>query len=396
METFTSIEAPARSNFACPAARLLLKANAPREAWLAARKKGIGGSEASKILGLSTYGDQFSVWAEKTDRAPEVEDNEAMYWGRALEPLLRQRFTEDTGLKVRASGLLQSREYPHILYTPDGLTSDGGILECKTFGQFIEKEWVNADGSEAVPDHAYAQVQQGLLVTGRSHAWIVGLGSGRNWYKRRVERDEALMALIIQQAALVWDHVLNDTEPPVGQYAAEVLDHLHPVGEGELALDSTADGDKVATARALRAAYMLAAEAEKKAKDDKATARAKILQFLGDHESLTADGDKLLNMKNTGQFVKSEWLKNAEPEQVEAVTAHTVQVPLRDPKHGPELVALVEAAYDRLLETLADETGARPTAPVPELVQELDADKVKALYPAEYTAARARRLLISK
>lgn len=391
----TTTENTARANYAFPAARLLLRADAPREAWLQMRKKGIGGSEASQILGLSKYGDQFSVWAEKTGRAPEVQDNEAMYWGRAIEPLLRQRFIEETGLKVRSSGLLQSREHQHILYTPDGLTSDGGILECKTFGQFIEKDWINEDGSPAVPDHAYAQVQQGLLVTGRSHAWIVGLGSGRNWYMRRVERDQALMDLIIQQANLVWQHVLDDTEPPVGRYAAEVLDHLHPVGAGELALASDADGDKVQEARQLRAAYQLAAKMEKDAKEAKATARAKILQFLGDHESLTADGEKLLNMKNTGQFVKSVFLAKAEPEAVEAVTARSLRVPLLSAEHAEELKLRIENMYDDILERDAEADDVK-SAPVPELVEELDSKKVEALYPDDYTAARARRLLISK
>lgn len=392
----TTTENTARANYACPAARLMLRADAPRDAWLAARKKGIGGSEASQILGLSKYGDQFSVWAEKTGRAPEVQDNEAMYWGRAIEPLLRQRFIEETGLKVRSSGLLQSREHPHILYTPDGLTSDGGLLECKTFGQFIEKDWINEDGSEDVPDHAYAQVQQGLLVTGRSHAWIVGLGSGRNWYMRRVERDQALIDLIIRQAALVWQHVLDDTEPPVGRYAAEVLDYLHPVGAGELALASDADGDKVQEARQLRAAYQLAAKLEKDGKEAKAEARAKILQLLGDHETLTADGEKLLNMKNTGLFVKSAWLKNAEAEQVEAATVRTLSVPLLDARHAAALSSALENAYDQLLLQEAEVPDEVKSAPVPEVVEALDADKVKALYPEEYTAARARRLLISK
>ena len=53
--------------------------------WLDDRKKGLGGTDVSAILGLNEYRNAFDVWAEKTDRVGSIEDNEAMKRGRLLE-----------------------------------------------------------------------------------------------------------------------------------------------------------------------------------------------------------------------------------------------------------------------------------------------------------------------
>ena len=57
----------------------------PREQWLEARRKGIGGSDAAAILGMSHYSTPYSVFAEKMGALPEKEDSEAMRQGRDLE-----------------------------------------------------------------------------------------------------------------------------------------------------------------------------------------------------------------------------------------------------------------------------------------------------------------------
>ena len=51
--------------------------NMPRGQWLELRKKTIGGSDAAGIIGLSSYATPYTVWANKTGRLPDFEDNEA-------------------------------------------------------------------------------------------------------------------------------------------------------------------------------------------------------------------------------------------------------------------------------------------------------------------------------
>ena len=47
-----------------------------RTEWLLERKKGIGGSDAAKILGLSPWGTALDVWADKVgESAIQLADN---------------------------------------------------------------------------------------------------------------------------------------------------------------------------------------------------------------------------------------------------------------------------------------------------------------------------------
>ena len=84
-----------------------------REDWLEQRRKTIGGSDAAGIVGLSKWASPFSVWAEKTGRAAEKEDTEAMRQGRDFESYVAQRWSEETGKRVyRVSAMLYNPLYP--------------------------------------------------------------------------------------------------------------------------------------------------------------------------------------------------------------------------------------------------------------------------------------------
>lgn len=298
---YPKISAP---NFSLGGARVVLPVSAGREEWLEARKLGFGASDASSILGLSQYGDRYSVWSDKVGISKEIPDNENMYWGRAHEPAIIQRFREDSGYKVRRSGLLQSREFPFMLYTPDGITEDGGLIEAKTLGKFTSEEW--ADGG--TPDHAYAQVQQGLCVTGRSHAWVCGLIDGRTWEVRRIERDEALIAIIIEEERVLWDMVVNGEEPVVGPYSSNALRDRYPVATNPLDLDLNTEKDREIlaairlqiSARETAAAVMKAAEVDKKMADNN------LALIVGNADEVRiVDGEaveKVLTYKNVSRF----------------------------------------------------------------------------------------------
>ena len=93
--------------------------NMSREEWLDRRRKSIGGSDAAGIVGLSKWASPFSVWADKTGRAPEKEDTEAMRQGRDLEDYVA-RWMEETGKRVyRLPAMLYNPLYPfaHAMLT---------------------------------------------------------------------------------------------------------------------------------------------------------------------------------------------------------------------------------------------------------------------------------------
>lgn len=104
-----------------------------REEWLDRRRKSIGGSDAAGIVGLSKWASPFSVWADKTGRAPEKEDTEAMRQGRDLEDYVA-RWMEETGKRVyRLPAMLYNPLYPFAHADVDSMVmGESAGLECKT------------------------------------------------------------------------------------------------------------------------------------------------------------------------------------------------------------------------------------------------------------------------
>ena len=76
--------------------------NLPREEWLAYRRKGIGGSDASAVLGISPFRTGVDLYYDKLGQS--VEDDEqnwvAKEMGTVLEDLVARIFAKKTGLKV--------------------------------------------------------------------------------------------------------------------------------------------------------------------------------------------------------------------------------------------------------------------------------------------------------
>ena len=69
-----------------------------REEWLKWRKRGIGGSDVSCLLGINKWKSEIELWLEKSNQTNEqLVENEAMIWGTIMEPVIRKYFSEVTG-----------------------------------------------------------------------------------------------------------------------------------------------------------------------------------------------------------------------------------------------------------------------------------------------------------
>ena len=108
--------------------------NMTHDEWLKIRKSSIGGSDAGAILGLSPYKSAFDVYADKVDISSDKPDNEAMRQGRDLEEYVAQRFTEQTGKRVRReNSIIHNSDYPYSLANIDmAVIGEKAGLECKT------------------------------------------------------------------------------------------------------------------------------------------------------------------------------------------------------------------------------------------------------------------------
>lgn len=224
-----------------PEARLVLRADAPRDQWLAARRSGIGSSDASAVLGLNRWTSPYEVWADKRGLLPPDPGSDATELGNLLEPIIVGRWSEKAGIPIRKAGLMASRANPWQLASVDRLAACGGIVEAKSLSWRVAEEW--EDGQ--TPDHAEVQVQHQLAVTGRSHAHVVGLQDGRTWLERLIVRDDALIPDMTKLEAELWQLVVDGVEPPIDGSAAttEALNARWPAtAEVETVLPERAAG----------------------------------------------------------------------------------------------------------------------------------------------------------
>lgn len=145
-----------------------------RQEWLQERKKGIGGSDASAIVGMNPYKTNVQLWEEKTGRKePEdISQKEYVKYGVDSEFHLRELFKLDYpqyAVDYNEFKLHKNPQYPFIFSTLDGElldreTGQRGVLEIKTTNilQSMQKEkW-----TDRIPDNYYIQCLHQLLSTG--------------------------------------------------------------------------------------------------------------------------------------------------------------------------------------------------------------------------------------
>lgn len=232
---------------------------------LAARVRGIGGSDAAVACGLSPYKTPRELWAEKTGRVtPEdISDKPAVHFGNVLEDVVRQEYIRRTGTKVhRVNRMIASADHPFMLANIDGrCIGTGEGFEAKTASPWASKEF-GEDGTDEVPTHYLLQCAHYMSVTGWS-AWNLAVLIGGNDFRTyRIERDDALIASLIEREREFWNFVEMDTPPPPSNVDDIVL--LHPRDSG---LAKAATPDLIETLAELRETKASIAELEKRQKE---------------------------------------------------------------------------------------------------------------------------------
>jgi putative phage-type endonuclease len=160
-----------RGRWACPDGVMVLRSDAPTAEWLAARKEGIGSSDASAVLGLNPWTSAYEVWAEKLGLLPADPGNNATELGHLLEPVIADRWSRQTGIPVRRAGLMRSKARPWQQASVDRLAACGGLVEIKcvdvTTPVLTTRGWV-AMGDLDVGDRVYAPNGHPVVVVGTS------------------------------------------------------------------------------------------------------------------------------------------------------------------------------------------------------------------------------------
>ena len=205
----------------------------PHEVWLDHRRKSIGGSDASAILGMNNYCSAYTVWADKLGKLPPKEDNEAMRLGRDLEDYVAKRFTEETGKKVRReNNILINPDIPFAHANVDRMIvgEDAGF-EAKTTSALNLKRFKNGE----YPENYYCQCVHYLMVTGCKR-WYLGvliLGVGFKHFV--IERDEGEIEALKKSEADFWEYVKSGEAPLTdgSDSTSETLRTIYPESNGD-------------------------------------------------------------------------------------------------------------------------------------------------------------------
>jgi len=253
-----------------PALRLVGTKQLPREDWLAVRKQGIGSSDAAAAVGLNPYKSQLELWLEKTGRdtsLPKIDPNDEespAYWGNILEPIVATHYTKRSGHRVRRINAVLQHPDPKLPWMLANIdreiigADDVQILECKTAGINGSRLW-----KEGVPEYVQLQVMHQLAVTGKQAADVAVLLGGQHLEIHRIERDESMIARLIDLERLFWDYVVSDAPPPAdGTESAEAaLRCLYPEDNGQT-LDFSQHTELANTYMELKAARQTIAQQE--------------------------------------------------------------------------------------------------------------------------------------
>lgn len=203
--------------------------------WLEARKNYIGGSECASIIGLNPWKSNVELWREKTGRkAPDdLHGNAAVEFGKAAEEHLRELFALDykeRGIRVDYApfNFWTNTEYPWAHASLDGwlmeyATGKKGIFEAKTAtinSTAQAEKWRNG-----IPQNYLCQLLHYFAVTGADFAILTAYlrysfeGEEIDAIVRRyrLEREQVKEQIdyLMKKEREFWEHVKNDTEPPL-------------------------------------------------------------------------------------------------------------------------------------------------------------------------------------
>lgn len=317
-------------------AQINVSANTNRDAWLAARRSGIGGTDIAAILGLSPYRTAVDVWLDKTGQAAQVAENEAMYWGNRLEDVVAQEFAARTGLRVqRVNSLLRHPSHQFALASIDRAIVEPGraarakdgvlvgasaLLECKTASAYASQDWT---GDDQMPIQYAAQCMWYLAVSGLQTCHVAALIGGNTFVTRKVERDEETIATMLEQARSWWQRHIIKGERPEPKTVTDVT-LLFARDDGDV-IDIDSDTDALVSVNELRMLREQRSDIDGKIEAVENAIKLRIGQASG----LAIGGKPVVTWKAAKDSTKTDWRAVAADARAtgEMIQAHTETVP---------------------------------------------------------------------
>ena len=262
----------------------------------AARAVAIGGSDCAAVLGMSKWKTARQLFHEKRgDLVIEREETEEQWFGQQIEPIVRQWYANRTGRIIQQpTKTLIHPQHEFMVGHIDGFCRDEltGHRGYEGKSAIRAVGW-GAIGTDQIPTDALFQVQHYMSITGW-RVFDVCVLLGRQFRIYTVEADSELQELIVDAEAEFAKRLTAGDPPPLDYEHPSALTLLKRVYAGTT-------GEIVqATPQALlwRAEMQDAARQQTEAKHRHDTARAKLLDFMGEAALLQfSDGRSLRRLR---------------------------------------------------------------------------------------------------
>lgn len=202
-----------------------------RDEWLKHRKRGLGGSEISAVIGCNPYMDNVALWELKTGRreAEDISDKPYVKYGTQAECHLRALFELDFPqyeVGYVENNSFRNDKYPWAQASLDGWLTDPdgrrGVLEIKTsdvLSSMHKERW-----REQIPQNYYCQVLFYMAVIEADFAVLKaqlrtefdGLPCFRTRHYR-IERADVQgdIDYLMEEGEKFWGYVQRDEKPPL-------------------------------------------------------------------------------------------------------------------------------------------------------------------------------------
>ena len=184
-------------------------------AWFSARTGKLTASRMAAAMSYLKNGNEAAarkdlkveILAERlTDNILQKYVTAEMQWGVDKEPMAKEAFEAQTGLKVTDVGFVDHPAIEHFGASPDGLVSDGRCVEFKCPKSTTHLSWVLDD---CVPEQHKPQMTVQAACTGRA-VWFVSfdprMPKSRQLFIKLFEPTEADISQVESQAMqFLWE-----------------------------------------------------------------------------------------------------------------------------------------------------------------------------------------------
>lgn len=169
--------------------------------WLALRKKKVTATDAVVIMGENPWKKPSQLLKEKLSNENNTFSNKAMDDGRRLEPIARDLFILQTGIKVKPVVVVKD---DWAMASLDGMSDDMKIVEIKCPNK---KEVHDMAIAGQVPSYYRSQLQHQMFVTGVEEMYYFSF-DGIDGVIVPVKRDDEYISRMVVEEKKFFDKMM--------------------------------------------------------------------------------------------------------------------------------------------------------------------------------------------